>query len=162
MDTTDVKNISDILGEALRNHIIETAVLCVEGCGTSVVSDPSLVIEINDKITGSDKTEPDADMISKIGDDNILDPEIAKMDNIEGVCVAYDAGIHRVAVTTGSVKDAQIMRDMFGSDLYIIGLFNSLDDDESEKAHSLIDILIVGGKIEFVTEFGKGILADSL
>ena len=149
-------SITDLLAHALEEKIIESSVVCVEGCGTSVIADPSLVRKLSGKITGSDSAEPAQDVIDIIGEDNILDPETAKVDNIEGVCVVYDSGIHRAAVTTGSLNDAQIMRDMFGSDLCIIGVFDDAPDEI--RAHELLDIIFVkGSAAEFVTDLGRSL-----
>jgi len=156
-EMTDRFSVSGVLCPALDDRRIEVAVVCIEGCGTSVISEPSLLEKIDDKITGASETEVSGETVETVGEDNILDPETAKVDNIEGVCVAYDNGIHRVAVTTGSVNDAQVMRDMFGSELLIIGLFDSeLSEKDSDRARYLFDIISVNGRTEVFTEFGKG------
>jgi hypothetical protein len=152
--------VPQILGRALRDRAIEVAVVCIEGCGTSILSDPSQMEKVCDRITGSDSTEPDQAIIDVLGPDNILDPETAKVDNIEGVCVAYDNGIHKVAVTTGSLNDAQVMRDMFGTDLCIIGLLE--DGFDADRARDLLDIISTKDGIESVTAFGKELGERSL
>ena len=161
MDGMTGYGVADILCPALGDRSIEVAVVCIEGCGTSVISDPSLLKSIDGKITGASETEVSAETIQIVGEDNILDSETAKVDNIEGVCVAYDNGIHRVAVTTGSVDDSQVMRDMFGSDLLIIGLFGSeLSGKDAERAASLFDIIIIERKTpQCLTGYGKGFLS---
>jgi hypothetical protein len=146
-----------MLAKALDDRTIEVAVVCLEGCGTSLISDPSLMRDVGTFIIGSSETAPNQDIISKVDPENILNPEDAKVDNIEGVCVAYDNGVHRVAVTTGSVEDAQMMRDMFGSDLYVIGILDGLQEKDEERARELMDIIVKDDSIEFVTEFGKAL-----
>lgn len=150
-----MKDVPQILSKALEDRTIEVAVLCIEGCGTSIVNDPSVIGKIAERITGSGETAPDQSVIDVVDPKNVLDPEDAKVDNIEGVCVAYDNGLHMVAVTTGSLDDAQVMRDMFGSDLYIIGMFDTLSNDDLNRACELLDIISTGSGVEIVTEFGK-------
>ena len=153
MTMTDA-SVAEFLIHALREKIVETSVVCIEGCGTSVIADPSILEKVGDRITGSDSAEPDNNIIDIVGEDNILDPETAKVDNIEGVCVVYDHGMHDAVVTTGSLNDAQVMRDMFGSDLCIVGIFDNTPD--GIRAHDLLDIISVkGSKLEFVTTLGK-------
>ncbi|WII08221.1 DUF2099 family protein [Methanomassiliicoccales archaeon LGM-RCC1] len=142
-----------ILSKSLEEKRIEVAIVCLEGSGTSVVTDPSIMKEIGPRIIGSESTEPDKQIIDIVGEDNVLDPETAKVDQIEGVCVAYDNGMHRVAVTTHSDKDAQMMRDMFGSDLCIIGILQ----ESTDRARELMDIILVGNVLEIITDFGKEI-----
>ncbi|MBQ7621130.1 MAG: hypothetical protein IJV02_01790, partial [Candidatus Methanomethylophilaceae archaeon] len=68
--------------------------------------------------------------------------------------VVYDHGMHDAVVTTGSLNDAQVMRDMFGSDLCIVGIFD--DAPDGIRAHDLLDIISVkGSKLEFDTTLGK-------
>jgi len=147
--------VPQLLAATLNDRRSEVIVACLEGCGTAIINDSELILRIGDRITGSDKTQPDQETIDAVGQDNILDPEIAKVDNVEGVCVAYDNGVHSVTVTTGSVSEAQMMRDMFGSDLCIIGIFKELPESDAERARELMDILSVGSETEFVTPFGE-------
>jgi len=153
-EMTDVK-LTDLLSSALEDRRIEAAVVCVRGCGTSVITDPGVMKGLDGCIIGSESTEPDASMIGRVGEDDVLDPSKAHVDQVEGLCVVYDNGVHRVAGTTGSVKEAQMMRDMFGSDLYVIGVFEELSNEDSERARELMDIISVNGKLDFITDYGK-------
>ena len=149
-------SVTDLLAHALEERTVESCVVCAEGCGTSVIADPSLMRKLSNRITGSDSAEPSADVIDIVGEDNILDPETAKVDNIEGVCVVYDSGLHKVAVTTGSLNDAQVMRDMFGSDLCILGIFD--DAPDGIRARELLDIIFMkDSATEFVTDLGRSL-----
>jgi hypothetical protein len=150
-------DIPQILSKALEDRAVEVVVACIEGCGTSIISDPSLLTKVGGKISGSDSASPDVETISAVGSDNILDPETAKVDNIEGVCVAYDNGIHKVAATTGSLTDAQVMRDMFGSDLIIVGIFDGLSDGDRDRAIELSDIVVDSGSIIHVNKTAKDV-----
>ena len=134
--------VSELLCLALKNKKIEAAVIGADGCGTAVITKPSLVQGMGGRISGICETEPIPKVIEAIGPENVVDPDTAKLDMVEGVCIAYDKGYHKVAVTTPFVKDAQMMRDMFGSDLIIIGVHTSgMSEKDAEDAFELFDII---------------------
>jgi len=155
-----MNDVPRIIGNALKERIVEVAVVCLDGCGTSIISDPSVMERVGDRIIGTDSASIDQDIIDAVGADNVLDPDTAQVDNVEGVCVAYDNGIHKAAVTTGSLKEAQMMRDMFGSDLVIIGVFDKLTPEEAADADYLLDICIDGSETRYVTDAGKRLGLD--
>jgi len=144
-----------ILKKALEDRTIEATVLCIEGCGTSIIDDPSVMERVGNLISGAAETAPNSSNISIIGDDNVLDPETGKVDNVEGLCVIYDSGIHRAAASTGSLKEAQMMRDMFGTDLLIIGVFDSFSDKDREDSKDLLDIVMTKDGAEILSHFGE-------
>jgi len=148
-------DVPEILAKMLDDRSIEAAVLCIEGCGTSIITDPSIMRRVGKLISGSDKTEPDQETISIIGDDNILDPENCKVDNVEGLCVVYDNGIHSAAASTGSLKEAQMMRDMFGSDLLIIGAFKEFSEKDRSDAKGLLDVVLSDSGTEALSHLGE-------
>ena len=148
-------DVPEILAKMLDDRSIEAAVLCIEGCGTSIITDPSIMRRVGKLISGSDKTEPDQETISIIGDDNILDPENCKMDNVEGLCVVYDNGIHSAVASTGSLKEAQMMRDMFGSDLLIIGVFKEFSEKDRSDAKGLLDVVLSDSGTEALSHLGE-------
>ena len=148
-------DVPEILAKMLDDRSIEAAVLCIEGCGTSIITDPSIMRRVGKLISGSDKTEPDQETISIIGDDNNLDPENCKVDNVEGLCVVYDNGIHSAAASTGSLKEAQMMRDMFGSDLLIIGAFKEFSEKDRSDAKGLLDVVLSDSGTEALSHLGE-------
>ncbi len=151
-------DIPELLAQSLEDRSIEAAVVCLKGCGTSVINDPAVIRRTGSFITGADKTEPDTETISVVGDDNVMDPETAKVDNVEGLCVVYDSGVHRAATTTGSLKEAQMMRDMFGSDLLIIGVFDSFSEQERKDSEGLLDVLLTPSDAESLSHMGEEFL----
>ncbi len=185
MDNFLAFGISELLCLALKNKKIEAAVIGADGCGTAVITDPYIVQGMGGRISGICETEPIQKVIDAIGPENVVDPDTAKLDMIEGVCIAYDKGYHNVAVTTPSVKDAQMMRDMFGSSLVIMGVHTSgMDEKDAEKAFELFDIitacaskhiraiyhrnperyLAAGNKVPVygITDIGKELIMDKL
>jgi hypothetical protein len=149
-------DVPELLAKSLEDRSIEAAVLCIEGCGTSIINDPAVIRRAGAFISGADNTVPDIEIISIVGDDNILDPETGKVDNVEGLCVVYDNGIHMAAASTGSLKEAQMMRDMFGSDLLVIGFFKEFSDKDRTDSEGLLDILVTDAGAEAVSQLGRG------
>lgn len=177
--------VSELLCLALKNKKIEAAVIAADGCGTAVISNPCIVQGMGGRISGICETEPIPKVIEAIGPENVVDPDTAKIDMIEGVCKAYDKGLHKVAVTTTSVQDAWMMRDMFGTDLIIIGVHTSgMTEKDAADAFELFDIitacaskplreiyhrnpekyLAAGNKVPVygITEQGKELIMDKL
>jgi len=150
-----MNDVPRIIGNALKERIVEVAVVCLDGCGTSIISDPSVMERVGDRIIGTDSASIDQDIIDAVGADNVLDPDTAQVDNVEGVCVAYDNGIHKALTTTGSLKEAQMMRDMFGTDLIIIGILEELPSDKVEDAKELLDVYYDGSETVIVTDAGR-------
>lgn len=185
MDNFISFGVSEILCLALKNKKIEAAVIAADGCGTAVIRNPCIVQGMGGRISGICETEPIPKVIEAIGPENIIDPENTRIDMVEGVCLAYDKGYHKVAVTTCSVQDAWVMRDMFGSDLIIIGVHTTgMSEKEANDAFGLFDIitacasktlrdvyhknpekyLVAGNKVPIygITNQGKELVLDKL
>ncbi len=175
--------ISEILCLALKNHKIDAAVIAADGCGTAVITRPKLVQGMGGRISGICETEPIPKVVEAVGAENMVDPLTAKIDMIDGVGLAYSKGYKKVAVTTPSVKDAQAMRDIFGSDLTIVGVHTSgMSEEDAKTAFDLFDIitacaskfirleskkrdvLTAGNKVPVygVSSFGKDLIRDKL
>lgn len=147
-------DLPELLAQSLEDRSIEAAVLCLEGCGTTIIDDPAVMRRAGAFITGRDTTVPNEETVLIVGEDNVLDPVTAKVDNVEGLCAVYDSGVHRAAATVGSLKEAQMMRDMFGSDLLIIGIFDSVSEQERSDSEGLLDV-IASPDAEAVTQAGE-------
>jgi len=175
--------ISEILCLALKNHKIDAAVIAADGCGTAVITRPELVQGMGGRISGICETEPIPKVVDAVGPENMVDPLTARIDMIDGVGLAYSKGFKKVAVTTPSVKDAQAMRDIFGTDLTILGVHTSgMSEEDAKQAFDLFDIitacaskyirqesknrdvLTAGSKVPVygVSPFGKELINDKL
>ena len=176
--------ISEILCLALKNRRIDAAVIAADGCGSAVITEPSLVQGMGGRISGICETEPIPKVVDAIGPENMVDPATARIDQVEGVGLAYSKKFRKVAVTTPFVKDAQMLRDIYGSELIIIGVHTTGMSEEDAKAafevfdiitacasrylreecHKRDDILVVGNKVPVygVSEAGKVLVQDKL
>ena len=134
--------ISETLSSALINKEIDAAVIGADGCGTAIITDPELVQGMGGRISGICETEPIQTVIDAIGAENVLDPETAKLDMVEGVGKAFRMGYRTVAVTTPFVNDAREIRDMYGDNVVIIGVHTTgMSEDDAKKAFDLFDII---------------------
>lgn len=125
--------VSELIGMAVSTGLLDAAVLVCEGAGTVIVSDPELIQGIGGRISGIVETSPIEEVIEAIGRDNVLDPETAKMDQVEGTQLAFDLGFRRVAVTIASSKDAKKIRSRFGNRVAIFAVHSSGCDEEGAK-----------------------------
>ncbi|WP_409199919.1 methanogenesis marker 8 protein [Methanobrevibacter sp. DSM 116169] len=97
--------ISEIISTLLDDDILDAAIIVCEGCGTIVVNDGELVQGIGGRVSGLVKTTPILEIISKIGKDNIVDPETADIDQIKGIEIAISKGYKNIAVTLAFASD---------------------------------------------------------
>ncbi len=114
--------ISEILCLALKERIINAAVIAADGCGTVVLDDPEIVQGMGGRISGIVETEPIPCVVEGIGAERILDPKTARIDQFEGVGKAFAMHYHKVAVTVTTPEAAQEIRDCFGRNVIIIAV----------------------------------------
>lgn len=104
--------ISETLGTLLEEKIIQCAVVVCEGCGTVILEDPELVQGIGGRISGIISTTPIDEIINIVGRDKVLNPEKAKINQVEGVIKAIHNGYTKIAVTVASAEDARKIREI--------------------------------------------------
>lgn len=104
--------ISETLGTLLEDKIVDCAVLVCDGCGTVIVTDPELVQGIGGRISGFVSTSPIGEIINTVGVQNVLDPENAAIDQVEGVLKAIEMGYKNIAVTVAGAEDAVKLREI--------------------------------------------------
>jgi len=104
--------ISETLSTLLDEKVIECAVIVCEGCGTVIVQDPKLVQGIGGRISGIISTTPLKKIIHTLGENKVLNPETAEINQIEGVLKAINDGYKKIGVTIASAQDALKLRDI--------------------------------------------------
>jgi hypothetical protein len=122
-------DVPKMLDKALRNKILNAAVIEADGCGTVVIDDPDMISEIGFAV-GGHKTGPVPDSIEKIGIERVLDPDTGEIDQFGGVNKAFAMHYHTVAVVVSSSDDARDIRDCFGMNTIIIAVIRSADLSE--------------------------------
>ena len=104
--------ISEIMCTLLDNEVIDCVVMVLEGCGTLIVSEPELVQGIGGRVSGLVKTSPIPELIAEIGGENIVDPENATINQIEGIKLAISKGFKNIAVTIALASDAEKIKKL--------------------------------------------------
>lgn len=97
--------ISEIMCTLLDEKIIDSVVMVLEGCGTVIVKEPELVQGIGGRVSGLVKTSPIPELITKIGKENIVQPETAEINQIKGLELAIKKGFKNIAVTITLASD---------------------------------------------------------
>jgi len=175
--------VSEILSTALENRELEAAVIAADGCGTAVVTEPSLLQGLCGRISGLVSTSPLQVVLDAVGRDNVLDPATVPLDMVAGAELAYSKGYRRFAVTIAVPEDAQYLRGRYGDDILLVGVHSSHTTSEGAKmlfdncdiitacASGCIrreaekrDVLVAGNKIQVygVTDMGKKLVLNKL
>ena len=97
--------ISEIMCTLLDENVIDSVVMVLEGCGTLIVTEPELVQGIGGRVSGLVKTSPIPELIAEMGEENIVNPETAEIDQIEGIRLAISKGFKDIAVTIALASD---------------------------------------------------------
>lgn len=104
--------ISETLSTLLDEKIIACTVIVCEGCGTVIVEDPELVQGIGGRISGIIKTSPIKEVINTLGENKVLNPENAEINQVKGVLKAINDGYKKIGVTVASAEDAVKLREL--------------------------------------------------
>ena len=104
--------ISEILCTLLEKHEIDSVVMVLEGCGTVIVNEPELVQGIGGRVSGLVETSPIPELVPEIGEENVLNPETAEIDQIEGIKLAIREGYKNIAVTITLAGDAEKINEL--------------------------------------------------
>lgn len=138
--------ISETLGTLLDEKIIECAVIVCEGCGTVIVEDPELVQGIGGRISGIISTTPIKEIITILGDEKVLDPENATINQVEGVSKAINDGYGKIAVTVASTEDVLKIREIESQnknvEIYIFTVHTTgISREDAETLFENVDVI---------------------
>ena len=98
--------ISEIMCTLLEKQEIDSVVMVLEGCGTIIVNEPELVQGIGGRVSGLVKTSLIPELVPEIGEENVLNPETAEINQVEGIKLAIKQGYKNIAVTITLADDA--------------------------------------------------------
>jgi len=107
--------ISETISTLLEDQIMDCAVIVCDGAGTVLICDPETVQGIGGRISGFVSTTPIKEVINALGENNVLNPETAEINQIEGVKKAINMGFKNIAVTIDSPADSNQLRSMESS-----------------------------------------------
>ena len=134
--------ISEILSSALKQNLIDAAVIAADGCGTAVITDPEIVQGLGGRISGMCFTSPLKNVIDCVGETNIVDIEKTTINAIDGTEKAISLGHSKIAVTVASADDAKHLRETYGKNLLIIAVHTSCTSAvDAVRMFDLCDII---------------------
>jgi len=99
MDDMLSVGISEILRSNVELGNIDCVVGACEGAGTVLMTDPDLVQGVGGRVSGLVSTTSIPEIISVIGEDNVLNPETAELNQLEGLKLAVEKGYKNIAIT---------------------------------------------------------------
>lgn len=91
--------ISEILRSNVELGNIDCVVGACDGAGTVLITDPSLVQGVGGRVSGLVSTTPIPEIIEELGEENVLNPETAELDQFKGLKMAIERGYKNIAVT---------------------------------------------------------------
>ena len=97
--------ISEIISTLIDENILDGAIMVCEGCGTVILDDSELVQGVGGRVSGLVKTSPISELIESIGSSNVLNPETAEINQIEGLKLAIKKGYKNIAITIVNSDD---------------------------------------------------------
>jgi putative methanogenesis marker protein 8 len=151
--------VSETLGTLLDENIIDCAVIVSEGCGTVIVTDPELVQGMAGRISAFLSTSPITKIIDTVGPENVLNPETAEINQIEGVLKAIKTGYKNIEVSVISAEDSKTLREIEKEheevNIYIFAAHVSgMSKEEAEELFNYADI-ITGCASKYIKEVGE-------
>ena len=151
--------ISEIMCTLLDEDVIDSVVMVLEGCGTLIVTEPELVQGIGGRVSGLVKTSPIPELIAEMGEENIVNPETAEVNQIEGIKLAISKGFKNIAVTITLAEDADGIKKLKeeNPDVNIYVFVVHTTKKTAEEARKLFDICDVttGCSSKYIREIGE-------
>ncbi|MDR3282529.1 MAG: DUF2099 family protein [Candidatus Methanoplasma sp.] len=134
--------VSEILSSAIRDGVLDAAVIAADGCGTVVVRDPEIVQGLGGRISGICETSPIENVMDQVGRENVLDPQTAAIDMVAGARKAKDMGLKRIAVTVAFADHARAVKSAYGDGAVVIAVhISGSSEDEAAVLFENCDIV---------------------
>ena len=155
--------VSETLSTLIEDKIIDSVVTVCEGCGTVIIIESDLVQGIGGRVSGLVSTSPLKEVIEKLGKENILDPENAEINQVQGVLKAINRGYKRIAVTVVSSDDIKELRkiEKEHKDVKIYIFVAHVSEVSEEDAEIILEHadVVTGCASRYIREIGmeKGI-----
>ena len=147
--------ISEMLSLALRNKLLDAAVIAADGCGTCVLEDPEIIQGLGGRISGLCETSPLQAVISDVGAERVLDPKTALIDQFGGVSKAFAMRHSKVGVTVAFADDAVAVRDAFGDNVVIFAVHTTgTSEKDCERLFDFCDVITSCASLH-IREIGK-------
>ncbi len=144
-DTLVAVGISEILSTNLRLKKIDVVVGACDGVGTLLMDKAEIVEGVGGRVSGLISTTPIPEIIEKVGKENVVFPETAKLDPIAGIKFAIEKGYKNIAVTLlGSPMVKEIAEMEFDDDINIYLLIahtTGISRELAEECFEYADII---------------------
>lgn len=150
--------VSETLSTLIEDKIIDSAVTVCEGCGTVIISESDLMQGIGGRVSGLVSTSPLEDIIKVIGEENVLNPENAEIDQVKGVLKAVNKKYKKIAVTVVSHEDIKKIREIEEENddvkIYIfVAHVSEISKNDAETILSYADV-VTGCASKYIREIG--------
>jgi putative methanogenesis marker protein 8 len=134
--------VSELLSMALEKGELDAVVMVSDGAGTVILSDPEVAQGIGGRISGMVETEPYDKVIQAIGENRVLDPSTAKIDQLAGAEMAFRMGFQKVGVSVAFAKDAVELRERFGDKVVIFAVHTTgTNKEDAETFFDTCDVI---------------------
>lgn len=101
---------SEIISTLLKKELLDAAVIVGDGCGTVVMTDPEKIEGLAGRISGIVKTTPLKNVISFVGETNVLNPNTCEINQVKGLKMAISKGHKNIAITVSNAKEIPEIR----------------------------------------------------
>lgn len=126
--------VSELMGMAITNGMLDCAVIVCEGAGTVVIDDAEMVQGIGGRVSGIIETSIIPEVVEQIGIMRVLDPVHGKIDQFMGALKAEAMGYQRIGVSVARSSDAERIRHELGSTAVIFAVHTTLVTEEEARA----------------------------
>ncbi len=147
--------ISELMSMCVSEGILDCAVTVCDGSGTVVVDDPELIQGIGGRISGLVETSPIQSVIEEIGNERVLDPGSALIDQVAGARKAMDMGYRKIGVTVVDAGEAALIRKELGNNVILFGVHTT--GISENNARTLLDNcdVVTACASKFIWKLGK-------
>jgi putative methanogenesis marker protein 8 len=134
---------SELISYGLSITIFDAAVIACDGAGTVIAMRPDLVQGIGGRMSGLVSTSPYPPVIAAIEQNGGIVPfrHDARIDQVKGTRIAYDAGYSKVAITIALADDAAKIRSEFPEAFIIAVHTTGITDEEARLFAENADIV---------------------
>ncbi|MCE8423209.1 MAG: DUF2099 family protein [Candidatus Methanoperedens sp.] len=137
---------SETFMTGLRRGLIDTSVTACDGAGTVITNNPKLAQGMGSRISGLSETTPIPKLIQRIQEAGgiVLDPQIAALDQVEGVKKAIELGYKKIGVSVTNANDVKAMRELekeYNVQVIAFGVHTTgMSENEAKEFIGLVDM----------------------
>lgn len=132
--------ISEILRTNYEKGNIDCVVGACEGTGTLLMMEADLIQGVGGRVSGLVSTTPIQEVIDQVGQENVLNPETAELNQLEGLKMAIDRGYKNIAITiVPSTQIKQIREYEIPDDVNVYLFVAHTSETSPQLAEELFD-----------------------